>query len=258
MPVSTKVRQDFIDAMLLLVKDGKPAGGRTVLDQKDHNLAVANAVGDYSRIKPRKVITDIDTDGSGNLSLSTVSSFDRSFSESLLIEYPISTAGEPNLIDSRFWRFYDTPSGFVVRLDAERPQGTANVRITSYAKHVVDSRAREEVEAAEAPDNVITTTIPEVDFEAVCFKGAAHLCQMLATYYTQTGEGGGFAGSDLSIVRSKGDMYATRKKELDALWQNAMGIGKETDDVAPASARSNWDSEGYGGNPYFNHQRRWR
>ncbi|MEW6212552.1 MAG: hypothetical protein AB1631_29775, partial [Acidobacteriota bacterium] len=212
----------------------------------------------YSRIRPQELVKDIDTDGTGVLSLASLTSFEYDFSAELKIEYPISTSGEPNYIDRRDWFFHRTPSLVQVRLLGEKPNGAANTRITYKAPHKIDTRSHEETDLANPPV-AITTTIPDSDFEALCKEAACEACKMLANFYAQTGDPGAFVNADMSYMRSKSGEYAARAKELHRDFEAHMGTGIDAEsDVAAASLTYNWDAESSLGTDRLTHKRRFR
>lgn len=253
---STKVQEDFITQIGQYVKDGG-VGNRTALKPEDVKTALATSLVAYNHLRPREVVVDLDTDGTGVIALADLEGFDYDFNAELQIEFPISDKGEPNLLDPREWGIYNTPQGRVIRLHELRPNGTANLRVTFKTKHVIDERRHEQTDTADPPV-AITTTVPDDDFAAICKKGASESFKMLAAYFNQTGEGQ-FVNADQSFVRSKSSEYRTQSEKAEKDWLQLMGIGNEKDnETAPASVNKNWDTRSSLGTDRVTHPRRRR
>lgn len=252
--MSTKVQKDFLDQIAAFVKDG--SGSRAVLQTTEQKLALATALRAYSRLKPLVVVLDVPVTSSV-LNTANLTGFDFDFNSELSIEYPISTGGEPNTLDRRSWSFYRSPSGIVIRF-LDEVTNAAEVRVTYCKAHSIDTRSHEQTDLA-TPAVAISTTVPDVDFEAICKKGAAEQFKMLAGYYNQTGEGGSFVNADFQFVRGKPDSYLSLAKRADDDWKQLMGIGDEkNNEVTAASVTVNWDTRSSIGTDRATHPRRLR
>ena len=211
-----KTREQFRAEIRSLIRDG--AG---VLSPPDYERLIDRALEAYSRKKPREVVLDVASDGSGDQAVSALTGFDEEFSGDPQIEYPISTSGEPEYVDRRDWSFYRKPSGLVIRFANAIASG-AQVRYAYKAPHAITEEA---------------ATLPDSDFFAFCKLAAAEGCTELAQHYTQTSEGQ-IIQTDVAIFQSKARDYATRGRDYRKEANEHFGIRDESS-VPAASVTMN-------------------
>ena len=234
-----KLLADYKAETLKLVRDG--AG---VLSPPEYDGFLLRALEQYSKRVPREVVVDVAGDGTGDFALSSLTGFDEEFSGDPLIEYPISTEGEPTYIDRRDWIFYRKPSptGKVIRLLRDKPAASENVRFTFKAVHSVTA---------------VASTVPESDFYAVCKLAAAEACEDLSRHFTETSENT-IIEADQAVYQSKADEYEKRAKRLREQANAHFGAGKEESSTPAASVTQNWDTQNSLGGERLTHRRRHR
>ena len=213
--------------------------GVEIIAPGDLPVMLRKALETYSRKRPRDVVVDIPSDGTGDFAVSSLTGFDQNLSGDVTIEYPISAAGEePNFVDRREWRFYDKPDGRVVRVFGI-PNGN-QVRFSFKGVHSVTTLA---------------STVPESDFYAVCKLAAAEGLSELATHFVQTTEVNSFVNADVSNYQSKPDQYSKRAAQLRKEANDHLGLGKEEMGAQPASVTKNLDTQGSTGRDWLTHPR---
>lgn len=213
--------------------------GASIIPSTDYDGLIDRALEQYSRARPRTVVTD--RPGASVIPVLDLAGFDKEFSGDPEIEYPISTEGEPNLLDRRDWLFYYSASGATIRLRAT-PASGEQVRFTYKAQHQVTES---------------TSTVPESDFFAVCKLAAAEGCEQLARHYTQV-SGGQIADVDLSNAPSKAKEYEDRATRLRKQYKEHVGGGSGESGPSAASVVKNWDTSNSRGGDRLTHPRRYR
>lgn len=218
-----KTRTDYRQQVSRLIRDG--AG---VLKPGDIDDLIDRANETYSKTHPRTLVVDLASDGSGEFAVSALTGFDQEFSGDVAVEYPISTSGEPNVIDRRYWKFYDKPGGRVIRMD-DAPAAAAMVRFTFKAQHVIDEDG---------------STIPESKFNSFSKLAAAEGCDDLGQHYTQTVENQMFGDAGPAFYTTKAGEYKKRAKEYRTQANKDLGLDEKG--VQAASVTKNWDAKGTG------------
>lgn len=228
--------QDFIDEIKSQMRDGA-----NIIAPDRIPTLLRKALEGYSKKKPRDVVVDVESDGSGDFLISDLTGFDQNISGDVTVEYPISSAGEdPTYLDRRDWKFYDTPAGRVVRTAAGAPAG-ALVRFAFKGIHSVTDSA---------------STVPDSDFYAVSKLGAAEGLSEVATHYAQSAENS-FVNADVANYQSKADTYQKRSAQLRKEANEHIGAGSDEMGTPAASVNTNWDTRGTGGD-WLTHPRRRR
>lgn len=228
------VLQDFINEIKAQMRDGAD-----IIAPDRLAVLLQKALESYSKKKPRDVVIDVASDGSGDFAIASLTGFDKNISGDVTIEYPISSAGDdPHLVDRRDWRFYDKPTGRVVRLFGI-PTGN-NVRFSFKGIHSASD---------------IASTVPSSDFYAVCKLAAAEGLSELATHFTQTTEHS-FVQADVADYQSKAGQYQTRAMQLRKEANEHIGAGSEEMGTPAASVTTNWDTRNSLGGDRLTHPRR--
>jgi hypothetical protein len=232
----TKPRTEYAITIASLIKDG--AG---ILAPPDIDMLIDRALEVYKRKKPRDVVIELTSDGSGDFAISALTGFDEEISGDPQIEYPVVESGEPEFLDQRSWRFYRKPGGLVIRVDAGIGNGE-KVRFHFKGDHSVTDEG---------------STIPPADYYAFCKYAAAEGCDDLARHYTQTAEGALFTGGE-AVHQSKSREYESRARELRKQANEAFGAGATESGPAAASVTKNWDTGNSQGGDRLTHRRRYR
>jgi hypothetical protein len=192
----------------VVLRDGAaklPSGDRDALLQQ----AILQR---YSKDRPRELVSDQTGNGTSLLAMPQTTSnppevFEDGFSVLLRIEFPIGII-PPSLILEEDFQQYRSPSGLQVMLLGTTPSVSDQVRIGWTARHKSDG-----------------STVPDVDFEAVC-DWAASLCyEALAGIYAQTGDPTIMA--DSVNYRTKSQEYTGLAKAAAKRYFNHMGISAD-------------------------------
>jgi hypothetical protein len=190
---------------------GKTLDGANVLQQGHIEGNILEALKRYSKARPRPLVADIAGDGGHDYALPAGWSLGLSVLESA--EYPTGNLPE-TLIDKEEVKLYNTPAGTMLRFYLVTPKVGETIRICFTGLHT-------------------EATVPEADLEAVANLAASLCCRQLAQRYAGTSDS--TIGADVVSYRSKGDEFARRAKELQGLFDNAIGI-QDGDTAPPAMA----------------------
>lgn len=226
--------------------------GKILQEPDDLDDAIERALETHSKDDPISVVVDLTSDGSGAFDTADLEDesgelvFDADFSGDIEIEYPISTTGDPNTLDRRAWRFYQTPETVQVRLDEAIPGGDS-FRVTFKAPRVLKQNAHDN------PDEDATLRVSSKNLKAFYKLAAAEACQVVSVHYSQTADKG--TGNDFVQFTSKAKVYENRGKTYRT--QYAEHMGKKEDDGAPAAnVIVNLDLPSSQGLDRFHHRRR--
>ena len=197
-------------ALYDLVKTAvKNASGR-LDDPVDYDNAVTEALKRYSRHRPRIVTGDVSGEDGPDVALPA--EWVAGFSVVRSIEFPVGSIPE-DLIDVRYWRFYQAPSGLFIRFTDIAPAADEIVRVTHTALHADES------------------TVSDADLEAVGNLAASICCRTLAAAYGNTSDP--TVQADVVNYRSKTDEYRRLADSYESLYNDHLGI--RPNDAAPAA-----------------------
>lgn len=169
-------------------------------EQDDFTGAIDAALALYSKHMPKKVVDDLDGDGTHDLDLPA--DWVDEFSIISRVEYPIGNV-PATLIDKTDWVIYQTPTAKVLRLHNDTPETGEAVRV-GYTVMRLEADIR------------------QADLDAVASLAAANCCDVLANIYTQSGDS--TISADSVDYHSKGDEFARRAKALRQRYYDHMGI----------------------------------
>jgi len=233
----SKFRPQYREQIKKLLKDGAE-----IIPVGDYDNLIDRGLEIYSRKVSRVIVIDLTSDGSGEFPVSALTGFDEEFSGDPEIEYPISTSGEPNMIDRREWRWYrkPEPTGQVIRF-ASAPSNGSDVRFTFKVPHVVTET---------------TTTVKQSDFHALAKLMAAEGCDDLSQHYRQTSEKS-IINADMAIYQTKSSEYANGAKAYRKQFYEHIGVSEDKGTPA-ASVTKNWDTKSSDGGSRITHPRRRR
>jgi hypothetical protein len=185
----------------------------TKLATADRDKLIEQAIQErYSKDRARELVADVAGNGTSDLTLPAT--HEDGFSVIRQIEYPIGNV-PPTLIESADWQLYRTPTGLKLRLLANTPAATENIRLTYTGRHLADG-----------------TTV--LDFEAVCEYAAALGFEALAAIYAQTGDS--TLGADAVNYRSKSQEYRDLAKAHRKRYFDYMGIEESAGGAAQTGA----------------------
>jgi hypothetical protein len=214
------------------------------LDQDARDAAIQEAVMEYSKHRPRIMVMDVAGDGATyDIPLGTApgpTDWIEDFSVVRQVEYPAGER-EPVYLEQDEWREYVKPTtGRVLRLIETTPATGESTRVTYSIPQTVSAD---------------TGTIPDSDFYAVVQLAASYAAHGLAMFYAQQGDS--TIGADSVDHKSKSSDYATRAKDLRALYFAHMGM-KDERGAPAASVHMDWDRIPGHGDDYLTHPREWR
>lgn len=205
------------------------------LTSGDISSAIALAVAQYSKDRPRLKVEDVAATGGNLLSLPTAWEADVSQLNSL--EYPIGNV-PPDIIQAGGWAMYATPTGLKIQVLDAVP-AAALVRATFTIAHVLSTTV---------------DTIPVKDREQVASYAAAILCDQLANLYSNDGDSTINADSVQHI--SKASEFAKRAKVLRQRYFDDLGIDTKRNVAAGAVVNLNLSNSV--GRDRLMHPRRYR
>jgi len=228
------VRDDYIAAIDQLVQ------GEIPLDEADKILAIAMAVKTHSRHRPRVVVEDFDGDGEFDYAISDFASWSEDFSVIRTVEYPVDDDDQtPDILQDDEWMIYEKPSGKVLRFKEASPDATEDFRVTYTALHTCTDSA---------------CTVSDFDTEPVQALAAAYFCEMLATYYAQSGDS--TIQADSVDHKSKADEYSRRARAYARIYYTHMGVDEGK--TRAASVTKDQDMQASWASDKLTHPRRYR
>ena len=227
-----KLLQDYRTEVPPLVQD--QAGD---LSSEDLDKAIGHGADQFSRVRPRIVVADVT--GTGSNDYTPPSGWIEQFSTVRSIEFP--TGNVPStLLEDGDYEIYRTPTAEKIRLLKDKPTASETFRVTFPGLHSITAS---------------TGTIGDGDFRAVCHLVAAIACRMLANRYAQLQQP--TLGADVADHKSKAQEYASRARDLYAVYRQHIGADKDAQ-VPGASVVQDWDQNFPWGEDRLTHPRRWR
>jgi len=201
-------------------------GGELPLDEAEQDLAVALAVKEHSRHRPRVIVEDETGDGGFDYPVTDLTHWSAGFSAIKQVEYPVDDDDEtPDILQDDAWMLYEKPAGKVIRFLEDTPPATESFRVTYTALHTCTDAA---------------CTVDTYDEEPVQALAAALFCEMLATFYAQSTDS--TIAADSVDHASKSREYAARARAYRKLYFDHLGVKEGS--VAPASVTGDWDLKG--------------
>jgi hypothetical protein len=163
----------------------------------------------YSKDRPRELVSDQNGNGTQLIAMPSTAPdvFEDGFSIIHTVEFPVGMV-PPNYILEEDWQIYRGPSGLQIMLLGATPAASDNVRVAWTARHKSDG-----------------STVPDVDFEAVCDWAAALCYDALAGIYAQTGDSTN--QMDSVNYRTKSQEYMGLAKEAAKRYFNHIGIAAD-------------------------------
>jgi hypothetical protein len=207
-----------------------------VLSAEARSTALREALKDYQRYRPRRLVTDIIGNGGSDYPLPSSWVMDQSLIDS--IEFPYGDV-PPVYLDEADYVLYQSVSTTVLRLLTVTPSVTQTLRILFTTQHQLTET---------------TSSIPASDEAAVANKAASLCCLWLAAHYAQQGQA--TVRADSTQHDSKVRQYRDLSKDFLELYHNHLGIGDDVD-VAAASAVLDWDNTFSWGAERLTHPRSW-
>lgn len=188
--------------------------GDNVLTPAQHEIAIVEAGGIYSKRRPYEVVADIT--GDGDFEYDLPANFLATFSEISSVEYPIDE--RPVMImDTAQWYVYRTANATYKMRFVETLSSGVVARISYTIPHTLSNSV---------------WTVPEIDNDAIKNKAASICCAWLAAHYSQLGQS--TLNADAAQHQSKATHYRSQMRVFDQLYDEHMGLS--ISNVVPASA----------------------
>jgi hypothetical protein len=217
-----------------------------LIDADDEILAepareryVRAALRQYSTDKPDSYTEDVTGDAGRYYAMSNLTNWSEGFSQITRIEYPAATIASdeaPVYLDPEDWSEFEAEvSGTLTRhvyFPNHAPAATETFRVTYSLPYTFSA-------------STIDTTIPEVDFYAVCYWAAGLCCQSLAAKFAKSKDST-FA-VDSATHTPKSDSFAARAQEFFNLYNRHLGIAADEAGTGvgindPAGEFVDWDT----------------
>ena len=206
------------------------------------NLAFDITLKTHSRYRPREIVEKIDGDGGFDYKLSTkLSYWEEDFSVIRKVEYPVDDTDQTaDILNEDEWEIYHKPDGYYLRFKEDDPDTDEDIRVTYTTFHVCTMTAN--------------ATISNYDIEAVKILGASLLCEMLATYYSQSQDS--TIDADSVDHSSKQRDYTQRAKALRLLYFKHLGMNEGG--IKASSLHMEWDKDASWGSQKLTHKPKYR
>ncbi|HNR12056.1 MAG TPA: hypothetical protein PKM59_01950 [Thermodesulfobacteriota bacterium] len=227
-------RSDYIAAIGELVPGSHPIG------EPEKRKAIAKALAEHSRNKPRVIVEDEVGNGTHEYALSALALWQDDFSIITQIEYPVDDDDETkDYLEAEDWTIYQKPAGYYLHFLNDTPLATESMRITYTAPHTCTDA---------------DCTVADADEEAVQSLAAAHFCRMLAACYAQDQDA--TIQADSVDHSSKRREYEAQAKAYRQEYYKHMNIDENR--PKPACATADWDVVYPNGWDRLTHPRRQR
>lgn len=177
-----------------LVNDDTP-----ILQPEVYKSCLQRAADDLSARRPRSVVEDLTSDGTGDFDTANFSTkFEEKYAGEIEIEYPISAAGEKRkCLKVEAWELVKLPDKIVLRLFS-KPATGAQIRVTRGARHTLAGN--------------VSTILDEDEWMLKRLAGA-EACEQLARYYSGSTDNA-IVDSSFAGFKTKDAAYKARAKEL--------------------------------------------
>jgi len=229
---------DFILALADLVPGAHPVSAADLLAKQ--NRAIARAMAEHSKHRPRKVTEDVDGTGAFDYALSELAGWADGFSVVSQVEYPVDDTDEDaDVLDAADWAVYDKPAGKYLRFLSGAPQTGETFRVAYTGRHTCTALA---------------CTVAAADIEAVESLAAGYLARMLTAVYALDQDSS--LNADSIFNGSKTKRFAELAAAYAAEYNDHMGI--QPGKPAPACVTADWDVNYPGGADRLTHPRRSR
>lgn len=200
-------------------------GINNTIDDLSLSDCISDALGKLSKDKPLYVVADIDGDGTDKYDLPA--NWNGRLSKIISVEYPTGE-DEPELLEAEDYFIYKEPDsengGYLYSLNFidDTPTAEEAIRIT----YTTNYSSVEDVDA--------------LDIDVFATLAASLACGVLARTYSGTKESN--LDNDFVNFRGKGDIFASRAKELIKIYNEYVGI---KDGVSAASSLGSWSTDSY-------------
>jgi hypothetical protein len=223
---------------------GAPRSADVQLTDAEIGEEVDAAVTEYSRDRPRVIVTRVEGTGGSYYSTAGLAGWVNDWSRPVLVEHPIMVLGatetsRQTVIDPERVTIVRDATAQYVYLEGYAPTSTEDFLIAYTAPHTL---------------GLATDTIPPPHFDAVCSLAASRCCTRMAAKAS--------ASSDPTIAA---DGVAYRDAQLrwrqtgeDFFAQYRRAVGLPESGLAGATAFGNWDVRDSWGRPRLTHWYGWR
>lgn len=175
------------------------------------DAAIASAVAEYSRVKPRPVAAKLAGAGAFDFAINsaTFPGYVDQWSCITAVIHPYDVATQVDPLDESLWRVERLDTGIVLRLLFTVPVGQY-ILVRYTAAHDLTASA---------------TTVPVADDEAVADLGAHYACLALADYYAQATDAS--ISADVDDRRGKSDLWRSNATRWREAWNRKLGLDSD-------------------------------
>ncbi len=196
--------QSFVNLTKLKVQ-APTIGLVKLVDPDDYQTLILEAVKEYSRRRPQRLIQALVGDGKTYFLVSGLTDWEHKFSKIENIEYPLDEH-PPKYLQQKQYKYERIPAGLAVRfLESPYPGLNDNFWVRYSVRHVVDDAS---------------STVPEADKDGVCNLAASLCCQALAEAFGQTSDAS--LDADVVAYRTRGDEFQARANRLREIYEHVI------------------------------------
>lgn len=205
-----------------------------ILESGEIDNAILAAVKRYSIHRPQTKVYEFAGDGGYDYDLPP--DWLKGFSRITQVEYPCAQQ-KPSIIPKEDWTLFlklvDSTQTRVLRFLSISPASGEYVRISYTVPHVVDDSS---------------STVFDIDFDAVCNLAASYCCGALSRKFAQTSEP--TIAADAVNYQAKSSAYASRAKDLFKTYLDQVGI----EEVKASVGLKEFDTGFVWGEEYLSHK----
>jgi hypothetical protein len=165
------------------------------LSASDRQRCIGSARSEYEKLRPRQQVTALAGASVYDYATSGLAGFEDGFSHILRVEGPVLVGNYvPPVLDPYFYSIVRTPAGLFLRFRPWAPATGQTYNVTVTTRHTLDGT---------------TSTVLAPDEEALMDLAAAHCCDALAAFYSQSTDGS--IAADTVDHSGKAELYRSLK-----------------------------------------------
>lgn len=187
---------------------GRVRDGASKLDSTNLDVAIAGALAEYQRARPREVSVVVDGAGTFDYTVSSaLTAFVEGLSQIREIVYPYdATEQAPTALERDQWALVRVNGTLKLRFLSATPTASEDFHVAYTAPHTLDANG---------------STVWAADEEALADLAASYACEALAGHYQQTSESS--LSADSVERRSIADGYRSQAARWRKAYEAKMG-----------------------------------